>query len=219
SLSYIALALFIQTATGYIASGLTELMDGVGITLYEADFSTEPELKSVMLSFVYSVIVAPVTEELLMRGFVMKNLCRSGQRFGIIMSAFLFGIWHENLAQFLLAFAAGCFFGYITVKHYSLIPSIICHMVVNGFAEMFSICETYGWDLASTVIDMVYMLVVLVGLVALIRLYFVERFPRSTPAQTERGLRITLTSPLMLLVIICHLGAAVMYILQASEVI
>lgn len=213
---YITIALMLQTVTGYISLGLTELFEGVGITLYEADFSTEPELKSVIVAAIYSVIVAPVTEELLMRGFVLKNLSRFGQRFGIIMSAFLFGIWHENIAQFLLAFAAGCFFGYLAVKHDSLVPSIICHMAVNSFAEIFSICDTFGWDFAAAMLNVAYMVFVLVGLVLFIRMLCIERMPKAMPAQTERGLRITMTSPLMLLVFICHIGAMVLLIIQES---
>lgn len=214
--TYVTIALVIQFAMGYTASWVSDLLEGVGITPYEADFSTLPELKSTIISFVYSVLIAPVTEELLMRGFVLKNLSRFGQRFGIVMSAFLFGIWHENLSQFLLAFTAGCFFGYLTVKHDSLIPSIICHMAVNSFAELFTVCDTYGWDFAYTMLDMVYFVFVLIGLVLLVRMFFTERFPKSVPAQTERGLRITLSSPLLLLVIVCHVGATVLLILQES---
>lgn len=213
---YITIALMLQTITGYAAMGLSELFEGVGISLYEADFSTDPSLKSAVIGAIYSVIVAPITEELLMRGFVLKNLSRFGQRFGIVMSAFLFGIWHENIAQFLLAFAAGCFFGYLTVKHDSLVPSILCHMAVNSFAEIFSICETFGWDFAGAMLNVVYMVFVFIGLVLFIRLLCVERFPKAMPAQTERGLRITMTSPLMLLVVICHIGAMVLLIVQES---
>lgn len=218
-IGYIGVALLIQVAMGYSAVGITELFEGVGITLYEPDFGDNTSPRFLALSFCYSVIVAPITEELLMRGFVLKNLSRTNQRFGIMMSAFLFGIWHENLAQFLLAFTAGCFFGYIAVKHNSLVPSIICHMAVNLCAELATDCENLGLDIASAVLDIAYLLMVVIGLGMLIYLLVTERFPRTTPAQAERGLRITLTSPLMLLVCVCHIGATVIYILSASKII
>lgn len=213
---YICIALFIQTATGYAAVWISDLLEGVGISLYEADFSTAPELKSTAVSIVYSVLVAPVTEELLMRGFVLKNLSRTGQRFGIIMSAFLFGIWHENISQFILAFAAGCFFGYLTVKHDSLVPAILCHMAVNGFAELYSIFDTYQMGFAYALTDIVYMLAAAAGLVLLVILFFRERMPQSTPHQTERCLRMTLRSPMMLVIIAIHIGAILMLIFQES---
>ena len=46
---------------------------------------------------IYSVILAPIFEEILFRGFVLKNLSRFNVRFGIIMSAILFGLFHGNL--------------------------------------------------------------------------------------------------------------------------
>ncbi len=219
ALTYICIALFLQTAMAYAADWLSILLEGVGISLYEADFSTAPEIKSTAVSLVYSVLVAPVTEELLMRGFVLKNLSRTGQRFGIIMSAFLFGIWHENIAQFLLAFAAGCFFGYLTVKHNSIIPAIICHMAVNGFAELYTILDTFQLGFAYELADIMYGLAVWAGLVLLIILFFRERMPQSTPHQTERCLRMTLRSPMMLVVMIIHIGAMVMLIFQESGIV
>ena len=186
------------------------------MSAYQPDLSPSQDIKSVIISIIYSVIVAPITEELLVRGFVMKNFCRSGQRFGIILSAFFFGIWHENIAQFILAFAAGCFFGYITIKHNSLIPSMIAHMAVNGCAEFFDLCDNYHWELASDIFNVFYMLMVIAGLILLIRMAVRERFPRSTPEQAERGIRIALTAPVLMLVFFCHIASAVMYIIQES---
>lgn len=216
AVSYIAIALLIQTVTGWTAIGIEELLEGVGISAYEPSMSDTQDIKAVLMNFVYGVIVAPITEELLVRGFVMKNLSRVSQRFGIIMSAFFFGVWHENIAQFILAFAAGCFFGYITVKHNSLIPSIIAHMAVNLCATIFEICDTYGWDMLYNLFDMLYMLLVFAGLVLLIRMLIKERFPRSTPEQAERSLRVALTSPLLMGVLLCHIGSMIYYIIMES---
>ena len=210
--SYVTIALALQTAMGFAAYGLEELFSGVGITLYEPDFSTLPELKSTLLSIIYSVIVAPVTEELLMRGFVQKNLSRVSQHFGIIATAFLFGVWHENVGQFLLAFASGLLLGYITAKHNSLIPAIICHMCVNFAAELTSIFDTYQLQLAMDIGDVIYTALVVIGVVLLIRMLITERFPQTTPQQSERGMRQLFASPLLLLVILCHIGIAALAI-------
>ena len=211
--AYICIIITIQCTMGYAADFLTDMLSSVGIEPYEADFETLPEIKCTILSVIYSILIAPVTEELLMRGFVLKNLSRVSQRFGIFMSAFLFGVWHENLGQFLLAFVGGIFFGYLAVKHDSLLPSIVCHMFVNGVAELFSICDTYGWYDLYDVLDMIYMGVAAFGVILLVVMFIRERLPKTVPAQTERGLRITLTSPLLLIAIAAHVGAAVYYTL------
>ncbi len=216
ALSYIAIALMIQTATGWLAIGIEELLEGVGIASYEPDISSSKDIKNIMMDIIYGVIVAPVTEELLVRGFVMKNLSRVSQRFGIIMSAFFFGVWHENIAQFVLAFAAGCFFGYITVKHNSLIPSIIAHMAVNFCATVFDLCDTFNLETAGNIFNGFYTLVVIAGVILLIKMLITERFPYATPQQSERGIRIALTSPLLMGVLLCHIGSAVFMIVQEN---
>jgi len=206
----------IQSAMGWTAVGIETLLEGVGISVYTPDLSDSKEIKVILMDVIYGVIVAPITEELMVRGFVLKNLSRVGQRFGIIMSAFFFGVWHENIAQFLLAFAAGCFFGYITVKHNSLIPSIVAHMTVNLCATIFDILDTYGLETASNVFNGFYTLLVLAGAILLIKMLITERFPYATPEQSERGFRIALTSPLLMGVMLCHIGTAVFYIVQEN---
>ncbi|MCR5717881.1 MAG: CPBP family intramembrane metalloprotease [Oscillospiraceae bacterium] len=210
ALGYISVIILIQFSMGYAATFISDLFEGVGITLYEPDISPLPEVKNTVVSAIYSILIAPVTEELLMRGFVLKNLSRVSQRFGIVMSAFLFGIWHENVAQFLLAFTGGLLFGYIAVKHDSLVPSIICHMIVNSAAELSMMFEDYGLEIGTYVVNIIYAVFMLVGIGVLIRMLIVERFPRATPHQSERGLRQVFASPLLLLVIIGHITAIVL---------
>lgn len=209
---YITVILMLQLASGWAVTGLVTLFDGVGIQLIEPDLDTSSGLKSVILSMIYGVIIAPVSEELLMRGFVMKNLSRVSQRFGIIMSAFLFGLFHGNVPQFIAAFIAGLLFGYIDAKHDSLIPSILCHMVSNLFAELATIFDQYGWYLAGDVLNWLYLALVLIGLVVFIRMLIVERFPRTTPHQAERGIRQAFASPLLVIACGCHITLIVMMI-------
>ena len=215
--SYITIALLLQCAAGWAALGLDTLFEGVGITLFTPDEDLGGGLKSVILSIIYSIIIAPVTEELLMRGFVQKNLSRVSQRFGIFMTAFLFGVWHENVAQFILAFLVGIFFGYIDAKHDSLVPSIICHMAVNTLAELGSIFDQYGWDMAYTVLEYAYAALIFFGLIVLIRMLIVERLPRTTPHQAERGLRQAIASPLLMIACGCHIALAVTWIITQSN--
>jgi len=199
-----------------MAIGIETLLEGVGITAYSPELSESTDIKNIMMDIIYGVIVAPITEELMVRGFVMKNLSRVSQRFGIIMSAFFFGVWHENITQFILAFAAGCFFGYITVKHNSLIPSIIAHMAVNFCATVFDLFDRFGLETASDIFNIFYVLLVFAGIVLLIKMLVTERFPYAMPEQSERGIRIALTSPLLMGVLLCHISSAVFAIIQES---
>lgn len=218
--AYICAALCIQGVTGVAASLMVDLFDAGGILLFDENDAIVPtSVRGIIMSFIYSVIVAPITEEMLMRGFVQKNLSRTNQHFGIIMTAFIFGIWHENVPQFLLAFAAGCLFGYVAARHDSLVPAIICHMSINFAAEVLNYFEEHELEIALGIGNFIYAALALIGLVVIIKLLIVDRFPRATVAQQERGVRIAMSSPLILLIIICHIGATVLYILRVSGIV
>jgi membrane protease YdiL (CAAX protease family) len=78
----------------------------------------------------YIGIAAPVFEEILFRGFVMRVLRPYGKCFAIMASAFLFGIFHEHILQSPFAFAMGLILGYTAVE-FSLKWAIAVHMINN----------------------------------------------------------------------------------------
>lgn len=86
---------------------------------------------STVSMFLYSAFFAPVSEEILFRGFVLRSLRPYGKRFAILGSAFLFAMFHGNLIQAPYAFAAGLVLGYCAVE-YSIVWSTLLH-VFNNF--------------------------------------------------------------------------------------
>lgn len=216
-LIYICAAIALQSLCGYLAEFVMNFLEMAGITAYDPQLITEADTKTMVLTCIYSCIVAPITEELLFRGFVLKNLSRVSQRFGIIMSAVLFGLWHENIAQFVLAFFVGIFMGYLTVKHDSLVPAILCHAAVNTAAEFFEVADVYGLDILTSILSYGYFALTCVGVVLLIRMFIRERLPYTTPHQSERGLRIAITSCPLVLVMLGHLFMMIAYIMMETN--
>jgi len=80
--------------------------------------------------FLYASLLAPIAEELLFRGYVLRTLRPFGKRFAIFGSAFLFGIFHGNLLQTPYAFLMGLLLGYVTVE-YSIFWAMALHMFNN----------------------------------------------------------------------------------------
>ena len=80
--------------------------------------------------FLYLALAAPVFEEILFRGLILRSLEPYGRRFAIFASAFLFGIYHSNLVQTPYAFAVGLILGYVTVE-YSMVWAVTLHMINN----------------------------------------------------------------------------------------
>ena len=79
------------------------------------------------------VIVAPVTEELLFRGWIMRDLSEQyGPVAGLLGSSFLFGFAHVEPAVIFYATFAGIVLGAIAMKTQSTLASIATHAGVNA---------------------------------------------------------------------------------------
>lgn len=79
------------------------------------------------------VIAAPLAEEALFRGLILKGfLARYGVRTAIVASALLFGLVHLNPWQGLGAVAYGVVAGWWFVRSGSLVPCILGHALNNG---------------------------------------------------------------------------------------
>lgn len=79
----------------------------------------------------YTAVAAPVTEELLFRGAVLRSLQPYGKRFAIFCSALLFGLVHQNLTQTPFAFGFGLLAGYVAME-YSILWSMSLHILNNA---------------------------------------------------------------------------------------
>ncbi len=113
---------------------------------------------SQMLAMLAAVILAPVNEECIMRGLILKNL----QRFFttpvvVIIQAVLFGIFHANWVQGLYVLPVGAALGYVAVKTRSVMPSIFMHLFYNmlSFVVIFlpEFCQTGIFAISAVVVS------------------------------------------------------------------
>ncbi len=85
--------------------------------------------------FLMVAVAAPILEETLFRGIILKALLKKYRPFkAILISAVAFGIFHLNPWQFLYATTLGLFLGYVYWKTRSLFYPIVIHMLLNGTA-------------------------------------------------------------------------------------
>jgi membrane protease YdiL (CAAX protease family) len=80
--------------------------------------------------FLYVGIIAPISEEVLFRGLVLRSLAPYGKKLAIFASAILFGLYHGNLIQTPYAFAVGLVLGYVALE-YHVIWAIAIHTFNN----------------------------------------------------------------------------------------
>ncbi len=116
----------------YISSALLMVFENaMGGTEIQNPVEVSVESQPMWMTVVFSVILAPVLEELFFRGVVCKKLLALGERYAIVLSAAFFALCHGNFFQLFYSFIIGCFFALIYVKTGKLIYSILLHMTVN----------------------------------------------------------------------------------------
>lgn len=83
--------------------------------------------------WIIALVAAPVLEELLFRGLLLRGLLRLQPAVAAIpLSAAVFAVLHANLFQLVPAFTAGLLFGWVYVKTGSLLLPITGHAFWNG---------------------------------------------------------------------------------------
>ena len=107
----------------------------------DAANETAPLLKTdmqVIVTLVSVCIIAPLFEELLFRGIVMKEFLKIMRPWAaIVLQALIFGISHRVLFQTIFTFIVGIILGIVYYKTHSIKEAAICHSVFN-ISELFS---------------------------------------------------------------------------------
>ena len=94
-------------------------------------------------SFLVVAIFAPIFEEWMCRGMVLRGLLTKMKPvWAIVISALFFAVIHANPWQALNAFLIGLLMGYVYYKTGSLILTMIIHFVNNGTAVVLSNIES-----------------------------------------------------------------------------
>ncbi len=133
----------IQLLSMLVTIPIENFVESLGYSLEQAtEISTGASVTVSM--FVYSIVIAPLVEELIFRGAVQRWLLPWGRGFALFASAALFGLMHTNLVQLPVAIGCGLLLGYIA-QRYSLRASILVHAANNLSVELISLLPD-EWD-------------------------------------------------------------------------
>ena len=105
---------------------------------------------SYLLALFGAVVIAPLTEEILFRGIILKGfLAHYTQNRAIVWSAILFGLMHLNPWQFPSAFIVGLVFAYWVIQTGSLWPGILGHALNNFLSVTFLHFDVPGFPVSE----------------------------------------------------------------------
>lgn len=125
--------------------------------------------------FVFCCVIAPITEEFMFRGVLLKSLSRYGTRFALIITSLLFGLIHGNLQQIPSAFLIGFVFGYIAIKTGSIKMTILLHFLNNTLVTAQEAAVAYGGPMAVLVMGIVNMVLIIGCLAGAVIIVIVNR--------------------------------------------
>lgn len=110
--------LLIDWIGSLLGFSLTELLESVSVDT------------TILPMFLYAVIAAPVTEELLFRGLLLRSVEPFNKKLAIFASALLFGLYHGNPVQTPYAFLVGLILGYVALE-FNMVWAIVLHLLNN----------------------------------------------------------------------------------------
>lgn len=84
------------------------------------------------ISIIYIALIGPLCEEVIMRGYVLSTLKKYGVYLGVIISSFVFGMFHGTVTQIIPCIFIGIILSTLTLKYKSILPSIIAHIITNS---------------------------------------------------------------------------------------
>ena len=112
--------------------------------------------ESAVLVLLAAAVIAPICEEIVMRGFMQNRLAKLIPFVAsAILSGFLFGVLHMNLNQFCYAWVLGVVFAFVNRASGSIFTSMIMHLVYNivGMGASifaYTVAKANNMDIAQT---------------------------------------------------------------------
>ena len=154
---FMLLAIFLggQIVFSLVSEGLEFLFNLFGLSVMDAMEAVSGSSDSFSM-FLYIGLFAPIAEEILFRGLLLRMLQPYGKRFAILATAFLFGIFHGNIVQSPFAFVMGLILGYVALE-YSIGWAMVLHMINNmlvadSLTRLSNLLPPWAGELMFTVI-------------------------------------------------------------------
>lgn len=163
--SITALGLSVVNASGNIKQGIKRylitlpliILAGFIINLISSYYGQAPEMQDVvrwvleekslfiLVSLIFfGIVIAPIMEEIMFRGFLQPALKNSfGGRYAIVVSASLFAAVHMDIFAFFQIFILGMLLGYLFEKTQTLVASIVVHILHNSLTLVFLLYFKY----------------------------------------------------------------------------
>lgn len=129
--------------------------------------------QNVLLLILDTVILGPLTEEMIFRGMTFRRIRdHAGETKAIFLSALLFGVYHMNIVQGLFSFIVGCLLAWLYAESGTLLVPLAAHMLINFYAAVYNLkidllAENTGFVKAAAIVQL--LIAAVTGILILLR--------------------------------------------------
>jgi len=118
----------------------------------------------------FVVLGAPLLEEYVFRGVLLKHLGAFGAKPYILFSALVFALFHANLTQIIYAFAMGLILAGMTYYSGTIKYAVVTHMAVNFMGSALPVLLLRLGDIGETITGVMAFVFAGIGVIAAILL-------------------------------------------------
>jgi len=151
-------AIGISTLFSIIHLLIEVILNHFNLTLTN-DSGVLTESMNTIPGFIYISFFAPITEEIIFRGVLLRGLKKYGKVFAIVLSSIIFGCIHGNFPQGFFAACIGLIYGYVALE-YSMKWTIFLHIFNNAILAM-------GKEVIINILPVKFQMIIDVGMLAL----------------------------------------------------
>lgn len=120
-------------AFGYLSEGILWVVAKIfGTTTEQLNAVNQMSVQFSNLQYILLVcVLAPIVEELLFRGLIIKKMLVHGRFAALVLSAAIFGLVHGTISQIPYALALGLVLGYVYIRFGNIYLNMGLHAVMN----------------------------------------------------------------------------------------
>ena len=161
--SYVILGLGIMLLTNAITS-MFSLFTSARIAKYAfvGNFKTPDNILKNIVYFFFFVILKPITDEIIFRAIIQRQLGHFGRYFGVLASAFLFALIQGNLPSAIPAFFIGWYLSLITLKYHSIRITILSSIFIHLFVWLIDIMPPELIIVTTLLVVFIYIMCVVI---------------------------------------------------------
>ncbi len=138
SWSMIGLSVLLAVAWWFVATALATLIEQLVSRIGPPPEIPPPRHQLDAIGYLVAIIIlAPICEEPVFRGLVMRGWLRYGFVAGVAGSGILFGLQHAQITAAIPISIVGVVLGIVTFRAGSLLPAVVTHAVYNGLGAPF----------------------------------------------------------------------------------